>query len=235
MIISGVTGPDFKFENTSSLVVVKPGQSVQDVIDSITDASEENPYLIIVPPGHEHESFKLKDWVGVVFWPFFATVDESIEKGSFNLRGLLPFRNFVLFPTGGRLLGPIWYPFTSDQSITSTDWTTLATYYIPPIFYPCGTPILFLFAKIFNDSHADGYITEVRIVLGDQKTEEEILKIQGCKNVANIKFFYNEVPLIEKWTAPHGNVTYLSLQARVTGTSTGTVYKETFFGIMYEF
>ena len=44
-----------------NIKIVAPGQTIQSVIDSITDASEDNPYVVIVPPGHEDDKIVLSN------------------------------------------------------------------------------------------------------------------------------------------------------------------------------
>lgn len=40
-----------------SIKLVQSGQTIQGVIDSITDAAADNPYVVMVPPGYEDESY----------------------------------------------------------------------------------------------------------------------------------------------------------------------------------
>jgi len=56
------TGFDSKY-----VKVVRDNQTVQQVLDSITDASETKQYLVLVPPGHELEYFDWKPYVTVKF------------------------------------------------------------------------------------------------------------------------------------------------------------------------
>jgi len=55
------------WKNDKNVVVVQKNQTVQQVLDSITDASETNKYLVLVPSGHENEYFDWKPNVEVKF------------------------------------------------------------------------------------------------------------------------------------------------------------------------
>ena len=59
-------GSDNNF-NIKNLKFVEENQTVQQVLDSITDASENNQYLVLVPSGHETEYFEWKKYVTVKF------------------------------------------------------------------------------------------------------------------------------------------------------------------------
>jgi len=58
---------------TDNVIVVKENQTVQQVLDSITNASETNKYLVLVPSGHELEYF---DWKPNVEVKFLDNLDE---------------------------------------------------------------------------------------------------------------------------------------------------------------
>ncbi|HDD44583.1 MAG TPA: hypothetical protein ENG63_06975 [Candidatus Desulfofervidus auxilii] len=48
-----------------NVIIVKPGQTIQSVIDSI-DASADNPYVVIVPPGiYEEPGLTMKDYISL--------------------------------------------------------------------------------------------------------------------------------------------------------------------------
>ncbi len=59
--------------DTNKVKVVRDNQTVQQVLDSITDASETNKYLVLVPSGHELEYF---DWKPNVEVKFLDNLDE---------------------------------------------------------------------------------------------------------------------------------------------------------------
>jgi len=58
---------------TDNVIVVRDNETVQQVLDSITDASETNKYLVLVPSGHELEYF---DWKPNVEVKFLDNLDE---------------------------------------------------------------------------------------------------------------------------------------------------------------
>ena len=59
--------------DTNKVKVVRDNQTVQQVLDSITNASETNKYLVLVPSGHELEYF---DWKPNVEVKFLDNLDE---------------------------------------------------------------------------------------------------------------------------------------------------------------
>lgn len=48
---------DELIDGSANVKTVRDNKSIQSVIDSITDASESNLYVVMVPPGHESETF----------------------------------------------------------------------------------------------------------------------------------------------------------------------------------
>ena len=63
----------------NTIVYVKPNQTIQEVIDSITDASSTKPYVVIVPPGHEEESYINKSYIYVIHLGKFLVADTLIN------------------------------------------------------------------------------------------------------------------------------------------------------------
>jgi len=57
------TGKLDLIQNLSNIRIVKENQTVQQVLDSITDVSANNPYTIIIPPGVYEEQIVMKDYV----------------------------------------------------------------------------------------------------------------------------------------------------------------------------
>ena len=63
---SGGGGDSAEYQNV--LCVAKNGApftSIQAALDSITDAAEDNRYLVVVSPGTYQEQVQLKEWVDV--------------------------------------------------------------------------------------------------------------------------------------------------------------------------
>jgi len=56
----GISGP---LKSIANIRFVQPGQTVQDVLNSIVDASQTNPYFVIVPPTRERPAYIPKDHV----------------------------------------------------------------------------------------------------------------------------------------------------------------------------
>lgn len=50
---------------SNNIILVKENQTIQQVLDSITDASADNPYTIIIPPGIYEEQIVMKDYVNL--------------------------------------------------------------------------------------------------------------------------------------------------------------------------
>jgi len=96
---------------SNNVIVVKETQTVQQVLDSITDASETNKYLVLVPSGHELEYF---DWKPNVEVKFLDNLDERWQLD--ELEGWDDLSNWII--------GSAFTP--SIEDIQGRNWLKLA-------------------------------------------------------------------------------------------------------------
>jgi len=217
---------------TPKIKVVQPGQSIQSVIDSISDASTDNPYVVIVPPGHEEGYIIFKPYIYII--PINFTEDfkyrPQLRLGDRTSGSIVESSTLV---PGSRILGPVFH--IAEKTVTETSETTLHEFRLPYIPAPPNALLVFFaFVRLVFD-------TANKIHLKFYLNDEEILHMDRFHQEGEIESIYGERYLnsIKGTTSDEqADISYRGVLVRVTAyveAGQVTINKHSTYGLLYEF